>query len=108
MNIRGDEIEISDKNYLKNSCLNIYELAIFLAPENPPLDHENKKASIWKYAARVTRDEHQTPGEDPLLTHWCWDKMAAISQMIVSNAFPWMKMLEFRLRFHWNLFLRFQ
>ena len=33
------------------------------------------------------------------------DKMAAFSQMTLSNAFSWMKMLEFRLRFHWSLFL---
>ena len=30
--------------------------------------------------------------------------MAAISQTIVSNAFSWMQMLQFLLRFHWNLF----
>ena len=42
------------------------------------------------------------------LTHWGWDKMDAISQTTSSNAFSWMKMHEFRLRFHWNLFLRFE
>ena len=39
------------------------------------------------------------------LTHWGWDKMAAISQTIFSNAFSWMEMYEFRLVFHWGLFL---
>ena len=34
--------------------------------------------------------------------------MAAVSQTTLSNAFSWMKMLEFRLRFHWSLFLRVQ
>ena len=34
--------------------------------------------------------------------------MAAISQTTLSNAFSWMKMLEFRLRFHWSLLLRVQ
>ena len=43
-----------------------------------------------------------------LLTHWGRDKMAAISQTTLSNAFSWMKMLEFRLKFHWSLFLRVQ
>ena len=43
-----------------------------------------------------------------LLTHWGRDEMAAVSQTILSNAFSWMKMLEFRLRFHWSLFLRVQ
>ena len=42
------------------------------------------------------------------LTHWGRDKMAAVSQTTHSNAFSWMKMLEFRLRFHWSLFLRVQ
>ena len=40
------------------------------------------------------------------LTHWGWDKMAAVSQKTFSNVFYWMKMHEFRLRFHWSLFLR--
>ena len=43
-----------------------------------------------------------------VLTHWGLDKMATISQTTLSNAFSWMKMLEFRLRVHWNLFLRVQ
>ena len=40
------------------------------------------------------------------LTHWSRDKMAAIFKTTLSNAFSWMKMLEFRLSFHWSLFLR--
>ena len=42
-----------------------------------------------------------------MLTHLGRDKMAAVSQTF-SNAFSWMKMYEFRLKFHWSLFLRFQ
>ena len=42
------------------------------------------------------------------LTHWGRDKMDAISQTTLSNAFLWMKMLEFWLKFHWSLFLRVQ
>ena len=38
------------------------------------------------------------------LTHWGRDEMAAIFQTTFSNAFSWMKMFEFRLRFHWILF----
>ena len=37
-------------------------------------------------------------------THWGRDKMAAIFQTTFSNAFPWMKMYEFRSKFHWILF----
>ena len=42
------------------------------------------------------------------LTHWGRDKMAAIFQTTFSNAFSWMKMYQFRLKFHWSLFLRVQ
>ena len=43
----------------------------------------------------------------PCLTHWGRDKMAAFSQTTLSNAFSWLKILEFRLKIHWSLFLRF-
>ena len=35
-------------------------------------------------------------------------QMDAISQTTFSNAFSWMKMFEFRLKFHWSLFRRVQ
>ena len=41
-----------------------------------------------------------------LITHWGRDKMDDISQTTLSSSFSWMKMFEFRLKFHWNLFLR--
>ena len=41
-----------------------------------------------------------------VLTHWGQDKMDAISQTTFWSAFSWMKMFEFRLNFHWSLFLR--
>ena len=42
------------------------------------------------------------------LTHWGWDEIDAISQTIFLNAFSWMKMYEFCLKFHWSSFLRLQ
>ena len=36
------------------------------------------------------------------------DKMAVISQTIFSDAFSWMKIFVFWLKFHWSLFLRVQ
>ena len=42
------------------------------------------------------------------LTHWGRDKMAAIFQTTFWNAFSWMKMFDFRLRFHGTLFRRVQ
>ena len=44
----------------------------------------------------------------PAVTHWGRGKMAAIFQTAFSNAFSWMKMFEFRLKFHWSLFLKVQ
>ena len=41
-------------------------------------------------------------------THWGREKMAAIFQTTFSYAFSWMKILKFRLRFHWSLFPRVQ
>ena len=43
-----------------------------------------------------------------VLTHWGRDKMATVSRTTLSNVFSWMKILEFRLRFHWSLFLNVQ
>ena len=43
-----------------------------------------------------------------MLTQWGRYKMVAIFRTTYSNAFSWMKMYEFRLRFHWSLFLRVQ
>ena len=42
------------------------------------------------------------------LSHWGRDNMAVISQTTRSNAFSWAKMLEFRFRFYWSLFLSVQ
>ena len=39
-----------------------------------------------------------------ILTHWGQDKLAAIFQTTISNAFSWTKMLGFRLKFHWSFF----
>ena len=38
------------------------------------------------------------------LTHWSRDKVAASFLRTFSNAFSWMKISKFQLRFHWNLF----
>ena len=43
-----------------------------------------------------------------VLTHWGREKMITISQVTLSNAFSWMKILEFRFKFQWNLFVMVQ
>ena len=47
-------------------------------------------------------------GDDHTLTHWGRDKIDAILQTTFSNATSLMKMSEFRLKFHWSLFLNVQ
>ena len=42
------------------------------------------------------------------VTHWGREKTAAISQTTFWNAFSWMKMYEFCIRFHWIVFPRIQ
>ena len=42
------------------------------------------------------------------LTHWGWNKIAALSQATFSDPFSWMKIYELHLKFHWDLFLRFK
>ena len=64
---------------------------------------------LWRHMALVGHNKRQAiacTNDD--LTHWGRDKMAIILMTTFSNAFSWMKMYEFRLRFHWNLFLRGQ
>ena len=43
-----------------------------------------------------------------VLTHWGHTKWPTFFQMAFPNASSWMKMLEFRLKFHWGLFLSVQ
>ena len=62
----------------------------------------------WKtgFSSVLTMEIRQSHVEP--LTHWGRDKMTAVYQTTFSNAFSWMKIGEFRLRFHWSLFLWFQ
>ena len=74
-----------------------------LARTKTPADFKLEEVNISGFllSGSVIYDPHA-----PHLTHWGQDKMDAISQTTFSNAFSWMKMLEFRLIFHWSLFLR--
>ena len=44
----------------------------------------------------------------PLLSHLLLDKMASVSQTIFSDAFSWMKIFVFWLKYHWSVFLSVQ
>ena len=56
----------------------------------------------------LTKTQHNILNIYLDLTHWGRDKMDATSQTTLSNAFSWMKLLEFWLKIHWSLFLRVQ
>ena len=61
--------------------------------------------NVWKlYCQPEPRKQCGFSGAWAMLTHWDPDK---ISQTFL-RAFSGMKMWEFHLRFHWNLFLRYQ
>ena len=76
------------------------------------LGHNELKISISTFHVYTTNIKHLHSNVQSThlweLTHWGPDKLAAVSQTTVSNALYWMKMYEFRLRFHWHLFLRVQ
>ena len=67
--------------------------------------HFQTRKCIWK--CRLPELRLLCPGGDGL-THWGRDKMDGISQATLSSTFSWLKMSEFRLKFHWSLFLRVQ
>ena len=71
--------------------------SLFFVISNGQVTSFKMSNEIWRHFAELR-----------VLTHWSRDKMAAISQTTLSNAFSWMKMLEFRLKFHWSLFIRVQ
>ena len=79
------------------------------------IQHCNYQGS-GDYWIRVWRLHSGLPGGIGLLmmsptycsTHWGRGKMDAISQTTLSNISSWMKMLEFRLIFHWSMFPRDQ
>ena len=74
----------------------------FATPSNWQLcgESEMRKRRRWDY------DKWNAIPDQPTLTHWGRDKMTAFSHTTLSNAFSWMKILEFRLKIHWSLFLR--
>ena len=82
---------------------------------NYKLNHKWKRTRIgtlrWSFCVKYFLRYCLTSLYQPILkklTHWGRDKVAAIFQTTFSNAFSWMKMYEFRLRFHGSLFQRVQ
>ena len=95
-------------NYAMQSFIS---LNLFL----PKLIRKMVMLTIWMPYPPTPLTGLQLPGRDPVAVYLILlevlifnssplDKMAAILQMTCSNAFSWMKMLKFRLIFHWSLF----
>ena len=64
-------------------------------------------ALVWDRFCSCSGEWFAVAGSVEAIYPWGRDKMAAISQTTFSNAFSRMKMYEFRLIFHWSLFLSF-
>ena len=62
---------------------------------------ETPSRSLWRYC---NGEWISTTSNSMIYTHWGRHKMVAILQAIFSKAYAWMKMIKFRLKFHWNLF----
>ena len=84
-----------------------------------PSQHVAINADLWCFLCSTPGQAVEKIVELPLrleamtptwryLTHWSRDQIDAISQTTFSNVFSRMKMNEFRLGFHWSLFLRFE
>ena len=65
--------------------------------------HHTKPTTYWWYNQKKAQQSCAC-----INTLRSRQKMDAISQTTFSNEFSWMKIFEFRLKFHWSLFLRFQ
>ena len=97
------------------TCLFRWRLNIWLLGSDTVATLIMVVKAFWRNCLSLT-DKHVVWGDyNPYLkiqfnpswlTHWGRDELAAIYKTTFSNAFCWMKMHEFRLRFHWNLFPR--
>ena len=68
--------------------------------------------TCWITITLVILSLHLSYSQPPAPTENIWpnesslDRVAAIFNTTFSTTFSWMKVLEFRFKFHWNLFLR--
>ena len=93
-------------NYGWRQTLSIYctvETGVIRASSGPPRD------LVWHILIHdCSRTMTKLKKKTFLVNALRPGKMAAISPTTFSNAFSWMKMCEFRFRFHWGLFLSSQ
>ena len=96
------------KRMVINRCKYYGLFSIWTPP--PPLKNKNKSNFIEENVTEIIICKLLSAilFRGHALTHWGRDKMEAISQTTYSNAFSWLRMYEFRLKFHWSLFPRIQ
>ena len=70
-----------------------------LAGVPPDLEYLNQVDQVILQQINLVEGQYWLHFRFQMLTHWGRDKMAAVSQTMFSNAFSWMKMFEFRLKF---------
>ena len=75
-----------------------------IAPVGAHVDLNNYRIE-WTF---VIQHAIAVSGSIADLTRWDRNKIAAIFQATFQNAFFWMKMYTFRLRFHWSMLLEVQ
>ena len=71
----------------------------------PILYTETHKTRVMEIHFVTINIQNYKDNKEAPITHWGWDKMAAVLEMTFSNAFTWMKLFKLRLIFHCNLFL---
>ena len=70
--------------------------------------HQRRATFSRRLCDRTSTGSHINWMDIYVITHWSRDKTAAISQTTFSNAFSWIRVIEFRLKCHWGLFQRVQ
>ena len=97
--------------FLKDNFCSLINISLKFVPKGP-IDSKSSLVQVmaWcrmggKPLPEVTVTQFTEASLDLIeLTHWGRDEIDTILQTTFSNAFSWMKMFEFRLKFHWNLF----
>ena len=88
-----EAVTISGKKLLPNRCISCMQAG----------------ASLLGFLMHVVLEEERDEGWYSMSINTLGPRqMDAISQTTFSNGFSWMKVFEFRLKFHWSLFPRVQ
>ena len=103
-------IKVPSKNHKGKSSLSGYSKnwLVIVSLRNPAHATTALPSRRVQNSAAILTLEFHKQSMRYHLTHWGRDEIDAISQTTFSNAFYWIKIIEFRLEFNWSLFLRFE